>query len=147
MPVRFARIHSLRAMTHDRDRKPATLMPVCSVMSDSAIGTSSPKSSRMRARCTAGTEMPGPATRRPSCSAVSQSARRAAAEPMDQSTSVACNACSSCRNAVAEPVTDGEAQASPVAFLRAAIMPARRALPSAMRRSVPASSSSFSAAS
>ena len=88
-PFRFARIHSLLAMTHARDRNPLGSSEVNSVIRCSANGVSSAKSSRMRARSDAGTETPGPATRRPIASAASQSASRAACDPMDQSTWVA----------------------------------------------------------
>ena len=89
----------------------------------SARGTSSAKSSRMRARSTAGTPGPGPATLRRHAA---RCPSRRGGRPPSPSTSRP----GSCVHGVAR------AQPAPAAFL-AAIIPARRALPSAMRRSVP----------
>src|SRR4249920_4250226 len=54
-------------------------------ISPSARGTISAMSSRSRARSTLGTGTPGPETRRPMSTAVPQSAKRDAYEPIDQS--------------------------------------------------------------
>ena len=78
--------HSPRDMSHARERKPPAVdRPVNSPMSVSAYGTTSARSSRIRARSTVGVGGPLPPTRRPVWVAVPQSTSAAAREPMDQS--------------------------------------------------------------
>ena len=89
-PFRFARIHSLRAMTHARDRNPLGSSEVNSVIRCSANGD---ELREVLAHAGAfGTRGPRRRGRRRadrSASAASQSASRAACDPMDQSTCVA----------------------------------------------------------
>src|SRR4029077_18433644 len=68
-------------------RNPATLSPVNPETSSSARTTCNTRSSRSRDRSSATTLGPGPATRLPIWIAESQSASRAACDPIDQSTS------------------------------------------------------------
>src|SRR6266550_3471529 len=86
-PATFCRIQSPLPITHARERNPVTVRSVNPATSSSARRACAARSSRIRARSSGGTIGPGPATRLPICSATSQSARRAAWEPIDQSTS------------------------------------------------------------
>src|SRR3990170_5064812 len=85
-PRRLALTHSPRDITHGRERNPPSAeRPVKSTIRPSAVGTTSARSSRMRARSIAGVGGPEPPPRRPASAAVPQSTSTAAREPMDQS--------------------------------------------------------------
>src|SRR5512132_3970381 len=85
-PLAFAFTHSPRDMSHGRAGGPPALeSPVNSSISVWEYGTTSARSSRIRARSTDGVGGPLPPTRRPVWLTVPQSMSAAAREPMDQS--------------------------------------------------------------
>src|SRR4029079_5072722 len=88
-PLRFWRVQSPRPITHARERKPPTVIPVHSATRDSARSTGPGSCSRISVRSACDALGPEPEIERAVRTAASQSASRAAWDPSDQSRSTA----------------------------------------------------------